>query len=150
MAQSLSHILLHLVFSTRHREPLLHDDLLAPTHAYLAGILRELECPRIRIGGVEDHVHLLFKLSRNHSVADVVQTVKTGSSRWLKSQADHLHDFHWQSGYGVFSVSESQSSSVKSYIEEQRKRHRKLSFQDELRSLLKRHKVDYDEKYLWD
>ena len=150
MAQSLSHILLHLVFSTHHREPLLHEDLLVPTHAYLAGILRELDCPPIRIGGIEDHVHLLFEMSRNRSVADVVQTVKTGSSRWLKSQADHLRDFHWQSGYGVFSVSESQSSSVKNYVEEQRKRHRKLGFQDELRSLLKKHKIDYDEKYLWD
>ena len=150
MAQSLSHILLHLVFSTRHRAPLLDEDLLGPTHSYLAGILRDLDCLPLRIGGVEDHVHLLFKMSRNHSVADVVQTLKTGSSKWLKSQADHLHDFHWQSGYGVFSVSESQSSDVATYIGDQRRRHRKIEFQDELRALLKRHGVDFDEKYVWD
>lgn len=150
MAQSLAHILVHLIFSTRNREPLLQENLLAPTHAYLGGILRELDCPPVCVGGVEDHVHVLFALSRNRSMAEVVQSLKASSSRWLKTQADHLSDFHWQSGYGAFSVSESQSAAVRTYIGDQRRRHLKVGFQDELRMLLKRHKIEYDERYLWD
>lgn len=150
MAQSLAHVLVHLIFSTRNREPLLDRSLLDPTHAYLGGILRELDCPPISIGGVDDHVHVLFALSRTRSVSEITQSLKSSSSRWLKNQAEHLSNFHWQAGYGAFSVSESQSASVKAYIGDQERRHRRIGFQDELRMLLRRHKVEYDEKYLWD
>jgi putative transposase len=151
MSQSLSAVFLHLVFSTKDRRPFWRDlELRARTHAYLAGISKELECDPILIGGVEDHVHLLCRLGRTISQSDWIKELKRSSSLWLKEQAPDLHTFQWQGGYAVFAVSVSNIDAVKEYIARQEEHHRKTSFQDELRLLLRKHRVEWDEKYLWD
>jgi REP element-mobilizing transposase RayT len=150
MGQSLAKNLIHLIFSTKHRAPLLAADLRPDLHAYLGGILREWHSPALRVGGVEDHVHILFQLSKNHALARVVEEVKKGSSKWIKTKAAELRGFHWQNGYGAFSVSPSNVPAVDRYIANQEEHHRRLTFQDEFRGFLKRHGVEYDERYVWD
>jgi len=150
MPQSLVKNLIHLDFSTKNRDPFLADEIRPSLFAYQSGILKELQSPVLVIGGVADHVHVLFMLSKNHALAKVIEEVKTGSTKWIKTQSDRYRGFHWQSGYGAFSVSESNVGQVRHYIERQAEHHRKTSFQDELRALLERHGVPYDERYLWD
>jgi putative transposase len=151
MAQSLAKILLHLVFSTKERRPFLRDAALREeTYRYLGGILTQLDCQPIIIGGVEDHVHLLFAYSRTATVADVVKELKRGSSVWLKAKSPELAEFAWQGGYGVFSIGQSQVEDVRAYIAGQEEHHRKISFQDELRRLLERYEIAFDERYVWD
>ena len=150
MPQSLVKNLVHLVFSTKHRKPWLRDAIRESLFAYQAGIFKECESPAIVIGGVEDHVHALFSLSKNHALKKIVEEVKKGSSKWMKTDGTKNKDFHWQNGYSAFSVSESNVATVKRYIENQSKHHRKMTFQDELRALLTRHGVEFDERYVWD
>jgi len=119
-------------------------------HAYLATVLRNHGCETLIVGGVEDHVHALFALSRNYSIAAIVQEIKRTSSSWVKDLPPGLRKFHWQNGYGAFSVSHSHLSKVVAYIERQEEHHRRLTFQDEFRGFLKKYKVDYDERYVWD
>jgi REP element-mobilizing transposase RayT len=151
MAQSLAKILVHAIFSTHQRKPLLHDPLIrAETYRYMGGILTRLECQPIVIGGVEDHAHLLFALSRTCEAAKVVAEVKRGSSVWLKSKFSECNDFSWQHGYGIFSIGSSQIDSTRAYIQQQEEHHRKVSFQNEFRQFLKRYEVAFDERYVWD
>ena len=151
MAQSLSKMGCHLIFSTKARYAFLSDkDVREHTHAYLAGILREHDCPTLLVGGVSDHVHLLFALSKNRSIADIVYEVKRSSSKWIKSQGAVFTKFHWQGGYGAFSVSQSHVEQVRRYIAAQEHHHRKTTFQDELREFFRKYEVDYDERYVWD
>jgi REP element-mobilizing transposase RayT len=151
MPQSLAKILLHTVFSTKDRRPFLRDQTTRPElHSYLGGILTNLGCQSIIIGGVEDHVHLLFMLSRTCTVADVVKELKRGSSIWLKTKSPGLSDFAWQNGYGAFSIGFSQVDAVRGYVLGQEEHHRKISFQDEFRQLLRRYDVAFDERYVWD
>jgi REP element-mobilizing transposase RayT len=151
MPQSLAKILVHTVFSTKDRRPFLRDrSLREELHRYLGGILTNLDCQPIIVGGVEDHVHFLCALSRTRNPAEMVKEVKRGSSLWLKTKNADLQDFAWQGGYGIFSVGFSQIESVRSYIASQEKHHRKVSFQDELRQLLKRYEIEFDERYVWD
>ncbi len=151
MSQSLAKILVHTVFSTKERRPFLRDAALREElHRYLGGILNHLDCQPVIVGGIEDHVHLLSSLSRTCQVAEMVKELKRGSSLWIKERARTMSDFAWQNGYGIFSVSLSRIEAVQRYIAEQAQRHRKLSFQDEFRQLLKRHRIAYDERYLWD
>ena len=151
MSQSLSKILVHTVFSTKDRRPFLRDrPLRDELHAYLGGVLGRLDCQPILVGGVEDHVHLLSTLARTRDVASVIKEVKRGSSLWLKTQSQTLVDSAWQSGYGVFSIGASQVTQVRSYIANQEEHHRRTSFQDEFRTLLKRYDVSYDERFVWD
>ncbi len=119
-------------------------------HAYLAAVLNNHDCPAIRVGGTADHVHALFRLSKNRALAEVVEEIKTSSSRWIKTQAKGLGGFHWQNGYGGFSVSPTELEQAVKYIEQQEAHHRSLSFQDEYRRFLKRYEVEYDERYVWD
>jgi REP element-mobilizing transposase RayT len=141
----------HLIFSTKDRYPFLSaPDIREKTHAYVAGILRKHDCPTLLVGGVVDHVHLLFALSKNHSIAEIVYEVKRGSSKWIKTQGTEFGKFHWQNGYGAFSVSQSHVEQVRRYIAGQERHHRKTTFQDELREFLRRYEVEYDERYLWD
>jgi REP element-mobilizing transposase RayT len=151
MSQSLAKILVHTVFSTKDRRPLLgikplRDEL----HRCLGGILTDLECQPIIVGGVEDHVHLLCALARTRDVASMVKEVKRGSSLWLKTKSQELQDFSWQNGYGMFSIGFSQIGSVCGYIANQEEHHRKVSFTDEFRLLLKRYEIEFDERYVWD
>jgi REP element-mobilizing transposase RayT len=150
MPQSLSSILVHLVFSTKNREPFLRPIIEPELHPYLATIFGALGSPSLAIDGTRDHVHILFALGRTMTVADIVEEVKTSSSKWLKTKDRGLRNFHWQKGYGAFSIGQSQVEDVKRYIRNQKQHHRRVTFQDEYREFLKRYGVDYDERYVWD
>ena len=151
MSQSLSKILVHTVFSTKERKPFLRDQTLREElHHYIGGILINLECQSIIVGGVDDHVHILCVLSRTCDAAAMVKEVKRGSSLWLKTKDAGMENFAWQKGYGIFSIGFSQIPQLRDYIAEQDRHHRKLPFQDEFRQLLRRYSVDFDERYLWD
>jgi putative transposase len=149
--QSLAKILVHTVFSTKERRPFLRDKALREElHRYLGGILTNLDCQPIIVGGVEDHVHLLCALSRTCEPAAMVKEVKRGSSLWVKTRAADSQDFAWQNGCGVFSIGFSQMASVRDYIAGQEEHHRKVSFADEFRQLLRRYEIAFDERYVWD
>ena len=150
MPQSLSRVLVHLVFSTKNRVPVLLPENREELHPYLSVVLNNDDCPSLQVGGVEDHVHLLFGLSRTRAIAQVVENVKTSSSKWLKRKSPALAEFHWQNGYGAFSVSQSHAEKVIDYIRNQEKHHETLTFQQEFRRLLERHGIEYDERYVWD
>lgn len=151
MPQSLAKILVHTVFSIKDRRPFLRDKPLRDElHKYLGGILTNLECQPVIVGGVEDHVHLLCALSRTCDAAAMVKEVKRGSSLWLKTKSPDLADFAWQNGYGIFSIGFSQIEAVREYIAGQEEHHRKVSFQDEFRQLLRRYEIEFDERYVWD
>jgi putative transposase len=146
MPQSLGKILVHVVFSTKDRRPFLaQKPLRDELHRYLGGHLAKLDSPALVVGGVEDHIHLLCNLSRTRAAADLVRDVKRASSI-----GPALANFAWQAGYGLFSVGASQIPAVRAYIAEQEEHHRQFSFQDELRKLLHRYGIDYDERYVWD
>lgn len=146
MPQSLSKLYVHLVFSTKERRALIQNK--EELHAYIVGILANLRSNAIIINSMPDHIHILFKLSRTVTVADVVAAIKSGSTNWMKPEGIAWEG--WQSGYGAFSVSESQLDIVRKYIERQEEHHAVMSFQDELRELYKKHRIDFDEKYVWD
>jgi len=151
MPQSLSCVFIHLVFSTKERQPFLKDaDMRSALHAYLGGISKTLECPPIIVGGMPDHVHLLARFGRTITQAEWVKELKRVSNLWLKEQGRKYADFQWQGGYSDFSVSPSNLERVKSYIANQEEHHMKLNFQDELRELLRKHEVEWDERYVWD
>ena len=136
MPQSLALVLVHIIFSTKNRIAFLQSpDIRSEVHAYLIGTLRALDCEPLRVGGVADHVHILAALSRRISLAELVKSLKTSSTKIVKNKG-HCH-FSWQSGYGAFSVSQSAKGSVISYIASQESHHRKMTFQEEFRSLLK-------------
>jgi len=150
MSQSLVKNLVHLVYSTKHREPWIPKTNRDALFAYQAGIFQEWESPALIIGGVEDHVHALFALSKNHPLKKVVEEVKKSSSKWMKSDGSRNPAFTWQSGYAAFSVSQSNVKEVQRYIERQEEHHGRMSFQDELRALFQRHGIEFDERYAWD
>ncbi|KPL07455.1 transposase [candidate division BRC1 bacterium SM23_51] len=150
MPQSLARILVHVTFSTKNRTACLSRAIQKELYAYTAAVLKNLRCSAIQIGGVADHVHILCVLSKNVSVAQLVEAVKKPTSKWLKSKGPAFTGFHWQAGYGAFSVSQSNVEKVRAYIANQEKHHRKLSFEEEFRRLLGKHRVAYDERYLWD
>ena len=150
MPQSLSAVYIHLVFSTKNREPFLCDEQVrASLHAELGGISKKLECPPIITGGVEDHIHLLARFGRTITQAEWVKELKRVSNLWMKEQF-HLPAFEWQAGYADFSVSQSNLEQLKRYIVNQEEHHKKRSFQDEVRELLRRHRMEWDERYVWD
>jgi REP element-mobilizing transposase RayT len=150
MPQSLAKILIHLVYSTKNRERILGDEIREELHRYIAGVFKEWDSPAILINSVEDHIHILYSHSKNHSPAKIVEEVKVASSKWLKTKGPRYAHFHWQSGYGDFSVSQSNVPAVVDYIAGQQEHHRRKSFQEEYREFLKRHEVEYDERYVWD
>jgi putative transposase len=150
MPQSLSQIYVHLVFSTKNRQPYIHESIAPELYAYMAAVLYdECKSPAKIIGGVEDHAHILLNLARTCCVADVVEAVKTSTSKWLKTKAPELREFAWQTGYGAFSVSKSNLAAVTDYIATQKEHHAKSDFEDEFRGLLQKHEVEYDERYMW-
>jgi putative transposase len=151
MSQSLAQIYLHIVFSTKHRNPFLKDqELRSRMHAYLVGICKNLACPSLQVGGVEDHVHILCRLSKTVTVAVLLQELKRDSSKWIKTLSRDLAEFHWQGGYGAFSISPAHVEIVKGYIANQEEHHRQVSFQDEFRRLCEKYGVEIDERYVWD
>ncbi len=150
MPQSLSNILIHLIWSTKDRHPWLEPGIREKTHAFLAGAVRQCDCEAYRVGGMADHVHLAVRLSRTLSVADLVKEIKTASSKWLKTQDSGFAEFYWQQGYGAFSVVMSQKETLFQYIETQEEHHRTHTFQYEYRVFLKKYVIDYDERHVWD
>jgi putative transposase len=148
MPQSHARIIVHLVFSTKHRQPLITPEKRTSMFGYLGSTLNGLGCSVIITGGMADHVHLLFVLKRTLSISEVVEELKKESSKWAKTE---IHPgFYWQAGYGAFSVSPSMVEKVRIYIETQEEHHQKMTFQDEFRGLLKRHEIEWDERYVWD
>ena len=152
MPQSLAKVIVHVVYSTKHRQPWLHDPALrSELYAYNATVLnKELDSPAILINGVKDHLHILCLLSRKFAIMDVIKKSKTETSKWIKKQGTTLVDFQWQAGYGIFSVSPSNVEQVKRYIANQEEHHKHRSFQDEFREICKRHGIEIDERYVWD
>ena len=150
MPQSLSQLYVHLIFSTKHREPMLLSPMREDLHAYLEAVLNNQDSAALKVGGMSDHVHALFRLSKNIALAKIVEELKTSSSKWVKTQGRGLANFHWQSGYGAFSVSATDAEEVVEYIAQQETHHRVLSFQEEFRKLLEAHGIAYDERYVWD
>jgi putative transposase len=150
MPQSLSLIVLHIIFSTQERFPCLGPSVRPRLHAYLADVARGLGCDCYRAGGVADHVHLAVRLSRTVTVAGLVEELKTASSKWLKTQQAELGGFSWQRGYGAFSVAPADIDAVVAYIDTQEEHHRTRSFQDEYRAFLKKYDITFNEQYVWD
>jgi REP element-mobilizing transposase RayT len=149
--QSLSNVLLHVIYSTKNREPyLVKSNLRDDLHAYLGGTLEPIKCPSLGVQAVADHVHVLCRLSRTMTIANLVEAMKTESSKWIKRHEHGTRTFQWQAGYAAFSVSASNAGRVKRYIEAQQAHHRVKSFQGELRAFLRRHQVKFDERYVWD
>jgi putative transposase len=150
MPQSLSSILIHLIFSTKSREPFLTCEIDAELYPYMASIFKAMKSPALIINGTSDHIHTLFSLSRVVTIASLVEEVKTESSKWIKTKGKQFRNFHWQSGYGAFSIGQSQVPTVKRYITRQKEHHHRVSFQDEYRKFLNVYGVEYDERYVWD
>jgi REP element-mobilizing transposase RayT len=141
--------LIHCVFSTKDRLPVIQPELGPRLHAYLGGIARENKCKAITVGGVADHVHILLSLPSTLSTAAAMQLIKGGSSRWVHENFPGIRGFGWQEGYGAFSIGISQIDATVAYIAGQEEHHRTVSFQDEFRAFLRRHGIEWDERYIW-
>jgi putative transposase len=150
MGQSLIKNYIHLVFSTKHREALIHAPYEDELYSYLGGICNNLECYPIKIGGYKNHVHILCMLSKKIALMKLLEELKSHSSKWMKTKDESLKNFYWQDGYGAFSVNPAQIEIVVAYIANQHKHHTKQTFKEEYSAFLKKYKVDYDERYVWD
>jgi REP element-mobilizing transposase RayT len=150
MPQSLAKVYLHLIFSTKNRAPLLADDWRDELFRVLGGTANNLGCQSLIVGGVADHVHMLFQLGRTISIADAVGKIKSTSSNWVNQTRGLPDEFRWQAGYAAFSVSQSNVESVRRYILRQPEHHAAHTFQDELREWLRRYEIEWDERYVWD
>jgi REP element-mobilizing transposase RayT len=151
MPESLSQIYVHIVFSTKERRRYLQNKQLRDElHHYLGGACRTLDSPSLIVGGIEDHVHILCRLSRTRTISELIRELKRESSKWIKTKSAELRDFHWQDGYGAFSISPSHCEMLRKYIAGQEEHHKAETFQDEFRRLLKKYAVEYDERYVWD
>ncbi|HRG07330.1 MAG TPA: IS200/IS605 family transposase [Cyclobacteriaceae bacterium] len=150
MGRSLVKNYLHIVFSTKNHQPLIHPPVETELHSYLGGICNNLECPVIKVGGYTDHIHILCLLSKKLMLIKLMEELKSHSSKWIKTKGTGYENFYWQDGYGAFSVNPSEVDTVINYIDKQHDHHTEKSFQEEYRAFLKKYKVDYDEKYVWD
>lgn len=151
MSQSLAQIYLHIVFSTQHRLTYLKDlELRSDLHAYLAGACKGQDSPALEVGGYDDHVHILYRLGKTMAPAVLVREIKRESSKWIKEQSPRLSEFHWQAGYGAFSISPAHVKLLREYILRQDEHHRQESFQDEFRRLCAKYELEIDERYVWD
>lgn len=150
MAQSLSKVYVHIVFSTKNRQPLINDNIRDVLFEYIGGICKGLECNPLKVGGYKDHVHILCLLSKKITQIKLLEEIKRKSSKWIKTKNEEFQNFYWQNGYGIFSINPTEIDLVVKYIEKQKEHHKKKTFQDEFRAFLKKYKIDYDEKYVWD
>jgi putative transposase len=149
MAQTLTSLIVHLVFSTKNRVPIITPEVEPDLFNYMGGILKNNSSPLLAAGGISDHVHLLVSQSKNIALSVLLQVVKKDSSSWIKTKGEVFKDFHWQDGYGAFSISQSEVPGVKLYIANQKEHYRKQTFQEELIQLLEEYRIEYDERYLW-
>ena len=150
MPQSLVRNYIHIIFSTKNRHPFIDKNIKDELFSYLAGICKNNECTPIIVGGYNDHVHILCLMSQKIALMKLVEHLKTHSSKWIKTKGGQYENFYWQKGYGAFSVNPSQVEIVKNYIKNQQEHHRKKSFKDEYEAYLRKYKIDYNEKYVWD
>lgn len=150
MGQSLVQNYIHIVFSTKHREALIHPPYEGELHAYIGGTCKELECPVLIVGGYTDHIHILCMLSTKLPLMTLVQKVKAASSKWMKTKDQSLENFFWQDGYGAFSVNPSEVDVVVKYIKNQHEHHRQKNFKEEYTAFLKKYNVSFDERYVWE
>jgi putative transposase len=148
MPHTSGNILLHFVFSTEGRRPLIKAEFRDDLFAYLGGIIRQMKGTALIVNGTADHIHMLIRVRPTHSAAEIARVAKTNSSRWLREK--HSANFAWQTGYGVFSVSESNSEATIAYIAGQQAHHRKRSFQEEFVAFLQKNRVEYDPRHIWD
>ncbi|MFA4943324.1 MAG: IS200/IS605 family transposase [Lentisphaeria bacterium] len=149
MANTFTNLLFHIIFSTKNREPVIAPEFRPELFAYIGGIIRAENGILLAAGGMFDHVHLLAKLPPAMAVAEMVRHIKGGSSTWINEEKRVIGHFAWQAGYGAFSVSESATANVKTYIENQQEHHKVCSFQEEFVAFLKKHGISYDERYIW-
>lgn len=150
MGQSLSKVYVHITFSTKHRQPLIDSQIKNVLFEYIGGICKGLECKPIRVGGHNDHIHILCTLSKKIAQMTLLEEIKKRSSKWIKSKGNQYQNFYWQDGYGIFSVNPSEIDIVSSYIDNQEKHHKTKSFKNEFRAFLIKYDVAYEEKYVWD
>ncbi len=150
MPQSLVNNLLHIIWSTKDRQPLIESKIEKRVHSYMAGIFKEYGSSAILIGGTNSHVHILSSLSKNYSLSTVIENVKKSSSKWIKTISLEYSKFYWQKGYGAFSIGSSQKGAVIKYIETQKEHHKNKTFKEEYLDFLKKYQIKYDERYLWD
>ncbi len=150
MPQSFACCYFHAIFSTKDRAPLITSDIRPRLFEYMGGILRSEQCVLISSGGMPDHVHMLISMNRQLSISNAMRLVKTNSSRWVHATFPALSGFSWQAGYGAFTVSHSHLDRVQAYLSRQAEHHRTMTFQEEFVAFLKRHGIEYDERYLWD
>jgi REP element-mobilizing transposase RayT len=150
MGQSLANNYLHIIFSTKYRQPFITKDIDTELYSYLGGICKNLECHPIQVGGHRDHVHILCMLSKKIALMNLLKDLKASSSTWIKTRNDRFRDFYWQDGYGAFSVNPAQVDIVQKYILNQEEHHAKKDFKTEYRYFLKKYKVEYNEEYVWD
>ena len=150
MSQSLSDILIHVVFSTKERRPMIRPEIEEELYRYISALCRDAKSPVIRIGGVADHLHILLSLARTISASDLIVSIKANSSRWIKTKGEFYRIFSWQNGYGAFSVSQSMRARVVNYIAQQKEHHQKISFKEEFLMMLQKANIEFDERFLWD
>ena len=150
MPQSLSNILIHVVFSTKERRDLIDAGIEPELHRYLASVCRACGCPAHEVGGTGDHVHLICTLGRTIAVGDLLEEIKKRSSKWIKTKGERYRLFSWQRGYGAFSIAHSQLAAARRYVARQKEHHARRNFKDEFLALLKRYDVAYDARYIWD
>lgn len=150
MPQSLSKILLHLVFSTKYRAKIISPDISSELHSYIAGICRKNGSQAFRVGGVEDHIHIACSLPRTLTVSKLLEEIKKSSSKWIKIKDPSQPNFKWQVGYGVFSLSPAHLKTLIPYIDRQKEHHQKQTYKKEFLASLHKYEVEYDEEYLWD
>lgn len=150
MPQSLMKLYAHLVFSTKNRQPFLDAGIQPRVHAYLATIVRGLDSPWVVVGGVADHVHILFDMGKLHAPVKFVEQIKRESSKFVKTLGTSYKDFYWQRGYGMFSVGPANRDDAEAYVRNQEEHHRSKSFQEEFRAMLRQYSVEFDEQYVWD
>jgi putative transposase len=150
MGQSLSQLYVHLTFGTKFRYPFIHNETGIKLHSYIAGTLKEYESPALRINSVPDHIHILFRLSKNYPLAKVVEEIKKQSSKWMKEIENGQPKFSWQTGYGAFSVSSYGLGKVKKYIDGQKEHHKRKSYKEEIEEFIKQYEIiNYDANYFW-
>ncbi len=150
MSQSLVKNYIHLIFSTKYRQPLITSAIENELFRYLGGLCNQLECTSIIVGGYVDHIHILCMLSKKMALMRLMEKLKSHSSGWIKKQGANYRNFYWQNGYDAFSVNSSEVEVVINYIRRQKEHHRHKTFQEEYRAFLKKYKVEYDERYVWD
>lgn len=149
MAQTLVSLLVHVIFSTKNREPFITLEIEPELFAYIGGILKNHDSRLLNAGGTGDHVHLLISQSKNVSLSSLMKDVKKDSSSWVKTKGRQFRNFHWQDGYGAFSIAQSNILELQKYLATQKEHHRKCTFQEELIAFFKEYDLAYDETYLW-